>query len=63
MEPPNKIAEYKTVTAIEPKALDAIVNSHINDGWEPFHAPYVVPARSGQGTVFQVMVKWSSPGL
>jgi len=32
----HKIAEYKFLVSLTPAGLNTLVNSHIQDGWQPF---------------------------
>jgi hypothetical protein len=32
----NKIMQYKFLVGITPAGLNALVNSHIQEGWQPF---------------------------
>ena len=32
----NKIIEYKFLVSLTPVGLNTLVNSHVQDGWQPF---------------------------
>lgn len=56
----EKVAEYKTATAEDGKALDEKVKKLIQDGFQPYGNPYTVTLVQTAGTydvVCQAMVK------
>jgi hypothetical protein len=37
-----KIAQYQTVSALDPRALDKSVNELLGNGWQPYGSPYAL---------------------
>lgn len=44
----KKILEYFTATDTNTKNLDKQVNSFIQQGYEPFQSPYIIPGEKPQ---------------
>lgn len=45
---PKKILEYFTVVDTDTKGLDKQVDSFVQQGYEPYGSPYVIPGEKAQ---------------
>jgi hypothetical protein len=56
----KKILEYFTATDTNTKSLDKQVNAFIQQGYEPFEAPYIIPGEHFQ--VCQAIIRCENLG-
>jgi hypothetical protein len=54
----KKILEYLTVVDVDTKGLDKQVDSLVQQGYEPFGSPYVIPGEKPQ--ICQAIVRCES---
>jgi|GEM_PF-6531208 len=56
----KKILEYLTAVDTDSKSLDKQVNSLIQQGYEPYRAPYIIPGEKVQ--ICQAIVRCENLG-
>ncbi|MGA2749160.1 MAG: hypothetical protein ABSG59_10320 [Verrucomicrobiota bacterium] len=59
----RRILEYFTAVDTDIKALDKQVNSFVQDGYQPYGNPYVVPGEKTQFCQVIVMFEEDSAGM